>query len=309
MIYTVTLNPAIDKTVVIDNFEAGKVNRIKELRKDPGGKGLNVSKTVKALSGHSAALCITGGRSGDELLALADGLTDEIICVRCLGETRTNLKITDPALHTVTDINEPGPVVGADTLDELKNRLLDRVLPGDTVVLSGSLPAGAAASLYYDWTLSLKSAGAGVILDADGDALRLGINAAPLLIKPNDTELCRLLGKELSGMNELCDAAAELRDRGIENVVISLGEKGALFAFGGDIYVADAPKVPVISTVGAGDALVAALAYAIDTGISNEETCRLAIAASAAKVMCSGSQPPEPDIIERLLPEVIIKRL
>ena len=150
MIYTVTLNPALDKTVVIPHFRADTVNRVTNVRMDPGGKGINVSKVLAELGEASVAFGFAGGAAGQALrrMLAERGLESELY--EADGETRTNLKIIDPASHTNTDINEPGPQVSATALEELLRRLLARIAPGDLVVLSGSLPAGAPADLRLD---------------------------------------------------------------------------------------------------------------------------------------------------------------
>lgn len=296
MIYTVTLNPALDKTVEIPGMALDTVNRITEMRTDPGGKGINVSKVIAKLGGESCAAGILGGESGKMLEKLLENenFTTQFRFVE--GQTRTNLKIIDREGHTNTDINEPGLTVTAAELDALLRELLAELRPGDIVVLAGSLPKGAPQDTYRSWTAACKKAGARVFLDADGALLAEGIKAAPHLIKPNDGELSRLAGKKLETLEELTAEGRKLLERGIERVVISLGGRGALYLRKG-------------STVGAGDSVVAALAYAEAQGLSEEEAVRLSTAAGAANVMCSGTQAAEREAVEALLPKVRFTRL
>ena len=223
MIYTVTLNPALDKTVEIPGMALDTVNRITEMRTDPGGKGINVSKVIAKLGGDSRAVGILGGESGRTLEKLLENenFTTQFRFVE--GQTRTNLKIIDREGHTNTDINEPGLTVTAAELDALLRELLAELRPGDIVVLAGSLPKGAPQDTYRSWTAACKKAGARVFLDADGALLAEGIKAAPHLIKPNDGELSRLAGKKLETLEELTAEGRKLLERGIERVVISLG--------------------------------------------------------------------------------------
>ena len=225
------------------------------------------------------------------------------------GQTRTNLKIIDREGHTNTDINEPGLTVTAAELDALLRELLAELRPGDIVVLAGSLPKGAPQDTYRSWTAACKKAGARVFLDADGALLAEGIKAAPHLIKPNDDELSRLAGKKLETLEELTAEGRKLLERGIERVVISLGGRGALYLRKGSTIYAEGLRVPVGSTVGAGDSVVAALAYAEAQGLSEEEAVRLSTAAGAANVMCSGTQAAEREAVEALLPKVRFSRL
>lgn len=309
MIYTVTLNPALDKTVEIPGMALDTVNRITEMRTDPGGKGINVSKVIAKLGGESCAVGILGGESGRTLEKLLENenFTTRFRFVE--GQTRTNLKIIDREGHTNTDINEPGLTVTAAELDALLRELLAELRPGDIVVLAGSLPKGAPQDTYRTWTAACKKAGARVFLDADGALLAEGIKAAPHLIKPNDGELSRLAGKKLETLEELTAEGRKLLERGIERVVISLGGRGALYLRKGSTIYAEGLRVPVGSTVGAGDSVVAALAYAEAQGLSEEEAVRLSTAAGAANVMCSGTQAAEREAVEALLPKVRFTRL
>lgn len=309
MIYTVTLNPALDKTVEIPGMALDTVNRITEMRTDPGGKGINVSKVIAKLGGESCAVGILGGGSGKMLEKLLENenFTTQFRFVE--GQTRTNIKIIDREGHTNTDINEPGLTVTAAELDALLRELLAELRPGDIVVLAGSLPKGAPQDTYRTWTAACKKAGARVFLDADGALLAEGIKAAPHLIKPNDGELSRLAGKKLETLEELTAEGRKLLERGIERVVISLGGRGALYLRKGSTIYAEGLRVPVGSTVGAGDSVVAALAYAEAQGLSEEEAVRLSTAAGAANVMCSGTQAAEREAVEALLPKVRFTRL
>lgn len=309
MIYTVTLNPALDKTVEIPGMALDTVNRITSMRTDPGGKGINVSKVIAKLGGESCAVGILGGESGRTLLAALEreGLRTHFRFVE--GQTRTNLKIIDRALHTNTDINEPGLTVSPADLDALLRDLLGMVREGDIVVLAGSLPQGAPQDTYRVWTAACREKGARVCLDADGVLLAEGLKAAPYLIKPNEDELSRLVGHRLTDTDELIAEGRRLLKDGVTRVVISLGERGALYLRGNEVLYAEGLSVPVGSTVGAGDSVVAALAYADSLGMSDEDAVRLSTATGAANVMCSGTQPAEWEAVEKLLPQVKIRRI
>lgn len=309
MIYTVTLNPALDKTVEIPGMALDTVNRITSMRTDPGGKGINVSKVIAKLGGESCAVGILGGESGRMLLAALEreGLRTHFRFVE--GQTRTNLKIIDSALHTNTDINEPGLTVSPADLDALLRDLLGMVREGDIVVLAGSLPQGAPQDTYRVWTAACREKGARVCLDADGVLLAEGLKAAPYLIKPNEDELSRLVGHRLTDTDELIAEGRRLLKGGVTRVVISLGERGALYLRRNEVLYAEGLSVPVGSTVGAGDSVVAALAYADSLGMSDEDAVRLSTATGAANVMCSGTQPAEREAVEKLLPQVKIRRI
>lgn len=309
MIYTVTLNPALDKTVEIPSLTIDSVNRITTLRTDPGGKGINVSKVIDKLGRKSIATGILGGDTGHNILSALDkmGLESSFLFVE--GETRTNLKIIDPVCKTNTDINEPGVTVSAEILNQLKGELLKRLQEGDIVILSGSLPKGSPKDTYNTWVTDCKKAGAKVFLDADGSLLAEGIEAGPYLIKPNNHELSGLMNQTLESPEELAKAAKSLMKHGIEKVIVSMGSKGALYVTKEEVLYAEGLKVPVGSTVGAGDSVVAALAVAEEAGMSLEETVRLSTATGAANVMCSGTQAAEYSVIQTLIPKVSFKKL
>ena len=310
MIFTVTLNPAIDKTVVIPSFRADTVNRIGQMRIDVGGKGINVSKCLKNLGLDSMAAAFLGGAGGVQSLDLMKeaGLLPLIVDVPG-GNTRTNLKIIDPELHQNTDINEPGPQVDEKLMEQLRDAIAAKMNPGDVVILAGSLPKGADIATYCDWAAYFKSKGAMVFLDADGESLRLGLEAAPYMVKPNNEELARLLGRPLETQEELIDAGKELLRKGIKDVVISMGGDGALFITEERVIKANPLRVPVRSTVGAGDSMVAALAYGFDQKLPREQTIKLSIAISAASVMCDGTQAPDVETIKELYQKVTIEEV
>ena len=310
MIYTVTLNPALDKTVEIRSLRIDSVNRITKMRTDPGGKGINVSKVIQKLGRKSVAAGILGGDTGNAILSALEAMGLETSFRFVEGETRTNLKIVDPAEHTNTDINEPGITLSEEILDSYLKELLEKLVPGDIMVLSRSLPMGSPKDTYYTWVKACKEAGAKVILDADGELFAAGIKASPYLIKPNDHELSGFMGRTLSTPAELAKAARQMMESyGIEKIVVSMGGAGALFVTKEDTIYAEGLKVPVGSTVGAGDSVVAALAVAEEAGMSLEDTVRLATATGAANVMCSGTQAAEYDVIQGLIPKVVFRKL
>ncbi len=310
MICTVTLNPALDKTVEIPNLTIDGVNRITTMRTDPGGKGINVSKVIDKLGGRSVAMGILGGNTGNAIRSALEAMGLETDFRFVEGETRTNLKVIDPVNHTNTDINEPGVTLSEGLLEDFLAQAAGRLTAGDIVVLSGSLPKGAPRNTYFTWVKTCREAGAKVILDADGELLAEGLKASPYLIKPNSHELSGLLGKPLETTGDLEQAARDLMNRyGIARVVVSMGGDGALYVTGKETIYAEGLKVPVGSTVGAGDSVVAALAVAEERGMGLEETVRLSTATGAANVMCSGTQAAEYEVIRSLLPKVVFHRL
>lgn len=310
MIHTVTLNPALDKTVEIPSLTVDAVNRITAMRTDPGGKGINVSKVISVLGGSSVAYGILGGDTGRAILAALD----EMGLATCFhfvdGETRTNMKIIDPVRHTNTDINEPGVSVSEEILKELLGDMLGKIKTDDIVVISGSMPKGSPQDTYFTWIEAFQEKGAKVILDADGDLLKTGMKASPYMVKPNKQELSALVGKTPGTLQELVETVRDLmKEYSIAKTVVSMGGEGALYVTEKETVFAEGLKVPVGSTVGAGDSVVAALAVAEESGTSLEDTVRLSMAAGAANVMCRGTQPAEYEVIRELIPKVVFHRL
>lgn len=305
MIITITLNPAIDKTVEIESFEAGTVNRVISTRLDAGGKGINVSKVVLSLDGKSKAVGILGRTNGGFIKDYLDrsGIENEFLFID--GETRTNLKIIDTIKRNNTDINEAGPKVMDKHIEQLKQMVFRDVDGASILVFSGSVPRDVDKAIYSEWIVAAKKAGAKTILDADGELLKHGIEAGPFLVKPNIHELERLAETKLDDNQKIEEFARSLiNNYGIEMIVVSLGEKGAMFLNKEASILANGIKVDVKSTVGAGDSMVAALAYAVDMGYNFEKTVKLAMASGTANVMTSGTQPADYEAIQGLQQQI-----
>ncbi|HEY8804239.1 MAG TPA: 1-phosphofructokinase [Clostridium sp.] len=290
MITTITLNPAVDKTIEINNFNVGNVNRVASIRLDAGGKGINVSKVIKNLGGKSRAMGILSGKSGKFIKEYLDDIKIMNDFIFTEGETRTNIKVVDPINHTNTDINEAGPEASLKNLDELSDKIFSNVNSEDIIILSGSVPSNVDKKIYGNWIAKAKEKGAKTILDADGELLKLGILSGPYLIKPNIDELEGMFNKKINGIPETAEIAKSLLGYGIIIVAVSMGSEGALFVSKESSIYAHGLKVDVKSTVGAGDSMVAALAYSIEQGLSFEATVKLAVATGAANVMTSGTK-------------------
>ncbi|KJR44955.1 1-phosphofructokinase [Desulfosporosinus sp. I2] len=293
MIKTVTLNAAIDKTVEVNDFRVGAVNRITKLQLDAGGKGINVSKVIQALNGESVAVGILAGRNGEYIQAEIErrGISHDFLFVQ--GETRINLKVVDPMNSTFTDINEPGTLVTDEELNQLEGKIFNGLGSDSSLVLSGSVPNSVSSLIYRHWLERAKLLGVKTFLDADGELLREGLKAKPFLVKPNLHELERLVGKDLSRLEDVEGAARNLLKQGSEMIVVSMGADGAIFAYQDKVIYAEGLPIEVKSTVGAGDAMVAALTQVTEGENYLERAVRWSVATSAAQVTTSGTQPPE----------------
>ena len=301
MIITVTMNPAIDKTVVLGSFLHGGLNRIEDILLDAGGKGINVSKTIKALEGESIATGFVGGNNGKAITQMLqnDGVCTDFVVVD--GETRVNTKIAETD-GTVTELNEAGPYVTEEEQEQLIQKLMEYANEDTWFVLSGSVPAGVPKTIYGDIIRKVHEKGGKVFLDADGELFTQALSAKPDVIKPNRVELEKYIGAKHSlNKEELLSAGQTLLEQGIGTVIISLGQEGALFMTNGLTLTCPAMSVRVQSTVGAGDALVAAFTYGRDRGEDLAFCAKLGIATSAGAVATEGTKPPTWETIDELL--------
>ncbi|MFA6961197.1 MAG: 1-phosphofructokinase [Opitutaceae bacterium] len=277
-ITTLTLNPAIDRTVTISGFTAGTVNRVENTSDRPGGKGINVAA---ALAGHNHAVAALGFLGRDNETAFtsffaAHGIEDQ--CLRLPGRTRVGIKITDPVRNETTDINFPGLAPSWADMNAMRARLTS--LSGGWCVLAGSLPPGVPTGIYREFITTLKERGVRTVLDSSGEALREALQAAPDIIKPNVHELEAHLGRPLPYEADVIAAARELVAGGVRLVVVSRGADGACFVTADQAIVATPPDITVRSTVGAGDAMVAGIVAAQLRNLSLADTARLATAFS-----------------------------
>lgn len=304
MIITVTMNPAIDKTVEIEQLVPNGLNRIQKVEYDAGGKGINVSKTIHELGGESLAMGFLGGNAGKtiENVLTSWNIQHDFIWVE--GETRTNTKVFEKS-GGVTELNEPGPVINEAQVEELIQKICEHTDKETLVVLAGSIPAGVDKNIYAAITESVHEKGGSVLMDADGELFRNALKASPDIIKPNQVELEEYIGADYRlSMGELKALAEKFQNNGIKTVAISMGKGGAMIVR--DKFVARCPALSVKahSTVGAGDAMVAALAYSWDKKLGDEETVRLCMATSAGAVTTVGTKPPARTVVDELIPQV-----
>lgn len=308
MIITLTLNPAIDKTIEVPNLTLGAVNRITDnYHVEVGGKGINVSKVLKELGSSSKAIGIVGGTNGDIIKKYLEEKHLEYEFVDGKMNTRINLKIVDPESKLTTEINEFGGPYEFEVYEKLKNVMCINIRKGDIVILAGSLPKGADPYYYNQLIALCMEKGAKVYLDIEGELLQKAILLKPHVIKPNLNELESMFHKKFQSKNDIVNAARTILLSGVETVIISMGELGALFAKKDKIISAKGLNVKTKSTVGAGDAMVAAFAYSEERKLSFHEGVKLSIATSAAKVMLEGTTAPTLSQIQDLLAHVILE--
>ncbi len=308
-VVTVTLNPAIDQTVTIPNFAAGKVNRVEQTQWHPGGKGVNVAAAL-ADYGHDVAVTGFLGRDNSgafEVLFAQKHIDDRFL--RIAGQTRIGVKITDPVQQQTTDVNFPGPAPTTSDIAALLRQLASLAAQDCRwFVLAGSLPPGVDLGIYRDIISALKRNGCRVLLDTSGEALQLALEAAPQIVKPNLHELETLVGVSLPTESAIVDATGKLLERGVKLVVVSMGAQGACFVSADAVVIARPPKVQVKSTVGAGDAMVAGIIASQLAELPLTECARLATAFSLDALTRVESGLGSPSAIGAAMKQVAIEQ-
>ncbi|GMX65343.1 1-phosphofructokinase [Paenibacillus elgii] len=289
-VLTVTLNPALDKTVTIEEFVSGGLNRIKAWRTDAGGKGINVAKALKHFSVDVASWGLTAGHQGKIVTEQLTGLGIPSYFIETEGETRTNLKVYVECTQETTELNEAGFMVGRKALHEFIERYTDAVRNASIVVLGGSLPPGAPDDTYKTLIEIANHAGARTVLDADGDPFRHGIEAVPYAIKPNIHELEALFKETFQSDTEIVSAARRLTGKGIAYVSVSLGAEGSILVSETEAVRAKPFPIVPLSTVGAGDSMVAALVYCLLEGKPLVEMARWTSAAGTVTASKPGTE-------------------
>ncbi|MBM7455611.1 1-phosphofructokinase [Oceanisphaera litoralis] len=282
-ILTLTLNPALDLTVTLDKLSAGAVNLARSGHLGAAGKGINVARVLADL-GHKPRACGFLGQNNDaSFRALFEQYDIEDEFVRLAGDTRVNVKVSE-ADGRVTDINLPGLRVEKNDWNRLLARLESLGRHFDTLVVAGSLPPGVSPGQLEGLIDMWRERGKLVLLDASGETLRAGIKGFPALIKPNIDELIELVGRPIRDEAELAASARELQQQGIQHVVVSNGAEGVHWFSPRGAWRARVPRVKVISTVGAGDSLVAGLCAGLLEGRDEAFTLRRAAALSIMAV-------------------------
>jgi len=309
MIYTLTLNPAIDRELTVDKVEYDKVLTAVEARVDLGGKGFNVSRMLMSLGTPSVAVGFVGGNTGRRLESgLRDlGIDSNFVWVDT--ETRTNISVVTQVHDHYIKVNEKGPLVNKAKQAELLDKIKSIAQAGDWWVLAGSLPPGIDDSFYARIIKVLNERQAVAILDTTGEALRLGCLEKPFLIKPNGEETQALTGMPVDTPAQVALAAAELRKMGAENVVISLGKSGALLQTAEATWMVHPPVVKEKNPIGAGDAMVGGLVWALARDIPLEEALSWGVASGAAAASLSGTDVGSLDLITELRSQVRIEAL
>jgi 1-phosphofructokinase family hexose kinase len=304
MIYTLTLNPAIDRELTVAEVEFDTVLSAIKSQVDFGGKGFNVSRLLKSLDMPSMALGFVGGRTGERLRHGLEALDIHTDFVSISGETRTNVSVVTERHDHYIKVNEKGPLVEEAQQRELLNKIEETAQAGDWWVLAGSLPPGVPDSFYAQITEILNQRQAITILDTTGESLRLSCQAKPFLVKPNAEEAHRLTGLPVETAAQIAIVAAEIRKMGAQNVVISLGKNGALLQTDDCNWLVHSPKIKEKNPIGAGDSMVGGLVWALAQGYPLKDSLGWGAASGAATASLSGTEVGSRALIEELFHKV-----
>jgi 1-phosphofructokinase len=294
VIVTVTPNPSVDRTYVIDELRPGAMHRAEEILVEPGGKGLNVA-VVLATAGHDVrAVVPLGGHDGELLRDEVTARGVRVTAVPIAHTTRTNVAVVTPD-GSVTKFNAPGPVLSADESRALTKATVAALDGAAWVAGCGSLPPGTTDAWYADLVVEAHAAGARVAIDSSGAPLATAVAAGPDLLKPNREELAEVTGRDIHTLGDVVAAAEQLRARGVAIVVASLGADGAVLVDADGAWHATRPPIEPVSAVGAGDSTLAGI---LGAGASGPDALRAGVAHGAAAALLPGTTLPRPSDLE-----------
>lgn len=284
MIYTLTLNPAIDYYMSMGNFQLGSLNSLEEGSTLPGGKGINVSKVLKNFSVESKALGFVGGFTGDYIKKHLNEYEIESDFIELQENTRINIKLKTK--DSETEIAGKSPTISRENVKELLKKF-EEIKKDDVVILSGSVPNSISKSIYAD-IIKLLPKDCKVILDTRGLHFVEGLKEGVFLTKPNNHELEEFFNRKLNNIEEIIQAGKDLQALGSKNVLISLGKDGSILITEKEVYIGNAPQGKLISSVGAGDSMVAGVVYGIAKGMTLEDSYKYGIASGSSTAFSEG---------------------
>ncbi|HUE25762.1 MAG TPA: 1-phosphofructokinase family hexose kinase [Solirubrobacteraceae bacterium] len=311
MIITVTLNPALDKTLEVPNFTPGRRHRSVDQVTMPGGKGVNVARAIKRLGQPVIATGLAGGATGTRIV---EALNDEAILnafVRIRDESRTNTAVLDPTTGLQTEINERGPAVSSQELELFHEKLLYLAKGASMCVFAGSLPWGIGTDVYADLIREVKRLGVVTVVDTEGEPLRLATRAEPDVVSPNELEAEELVGQEFNDVDDRARAVVEMTRLGAGEAIMTVrdGCYASVIEERPAVYRVSVEELEARSRIGSGDAFLAGYVAARYSGRSAIECLRYGVACGAESIQHFGAGVIDPGKVSRLLGEVDAERL
>ncbi|MFK5950064.1 MAG: 1-phosphofructokinase family hexose kinase [Methylococcales bacterium] len=307
-IVSLSLNPAIDLTYEINDLQHDQKTRAISSHYDPGGTGINVGRALEKLGANSFTCCIIAGKMGEFLHAMLNQELTNVTTLQVEGETRINTTLIQQSPQYQYEINALGPSITQMELDKMISQFLSLCQQG-IGVLTGSLPPGVPDNIYQNINIALQNQGGRCIIDAPVAVMKKALESRPFLIKPNQHELELLTNKKLSSIEKIANEARAIVKQGTRYVCVSLAEKGALLATEDNSYYCNSPKIKVHSTVGAGDSIVAGLAYAFTENQSPQQALKFAVACGAGTATQKGTQLFDIKELENLAQQITITTL
>jgi 6-phosphofructokinase 2 len=299
MIYTITLNPALDRILTVESIEYHNPNRVDGDERYAGGKGIDVSKALTRLGVGNKALGFAGGFTGLELEGCLFNLGVNCEFVRISAETRTNVYIHETARNRQISFNLRGPLIQSFELMEMID-VIKGLKDAEYIILSGSIPAGVNPIIYEKIVEIAKAKGAKVVLDSDDEPFKAGLRAKPHIIKPNIHELERLRARQLKDIDAIVDAAVGV-------VLVSMGARGVLLVTKDERWIAHPPRVTVVNTIGAGDSAVAGFVHGLAMGESYKEAVMRAAATGTAATLINDVSITQGSV-DAILAQVKVRR-
>ena len=307
MIVTLTINPAIDRTISVDRLAFEDRAYINSSRESAGGRGVNASWVIHSFGGETMAVLISGGATGKKLEGLLQQKGLRSVQVPVKNAIRTNLTITDKHGLTV-NLNEAGPTLSKTEVARVEQAVRETLDHASWLMICGSVPPGVPATFYGRLIAMARAKKVKTLLHATGEVLRHGIEERPTVVTPNNQEAERLLGRTLLTRTHYLEAAERIRAMGPEAVVLSLGSRGAVGAFPDGLMEALPPRVDAVCPIGAGDALAAAYTWAREQKRNPAESLRWGVAAGTASARLPGMNFASLQQTEEMLKLVELKR-
>ncbi|MBO0768822.1 MAG: 1-phosphofructokinase family hexose kinase [Solirubrobacterales bacterium] len=312
MIITVTLNPALDKTLEVPTFTPGRRHRTVDQKTMPGGKGVNVARVLKSLGQPVIATGLAGGATG---IRIVEALNDDAILnsfVRIREESRTNTAVLDPTTSLHTEINERGPSISVHEMDLFREKLLYLASGASVCAFAGSLPRGVAPDAYANLIRDVKKLGVTTIIDTDGEQLRLAARAEPDVISPNELEAEELVGHEFNDANDRAEAVVEIASQGPSEAIMTVDDgcyAQVQEAGHAAVYRVSTEPLEAVSPIGSGDAFLAGYVASRYQEQDPVDCLRYGVAAGAESTQHIGAGIVDPVKVHRLAESVHAERL
>lgn len=312
-IYTLTLNPCIDRTVNVDVvIEKNGTHSVSYSTEDISGKGINISKILGSWGVNTHCIGLDYLSQKRNVKTELNKLNIANTLITLAGSLRTNIKIFEIPTGSMTEFNEKGEVVTDEIITGVTEKIcekIDQMNSEDIFVITGSMPPGFKGDYYYKLITYAKSKGVKTALDASGDNLINGVKGCPYIIKPNLSEFCTLIGRKAEGLEEIVNGALKIQKTGIEYVCITLGDKGTLLVHDGKAYYAEPMKLKIMGVQGAGDSVMAGMCVGIINNLPAVDILRYGVATAGGSLIKEGTKMCEYEDFKKMLPLVCIKEV